>query len=388
VTWEAINLASPEFAQPSEPPSIAGLIYAGKRHVVSGPPESAKSWFSFIVALEHQRTGAGRWAHIDFEIGAVDSRRMLDDLGATLDEIRAVLHYEPEGPPDIQDIDSIVAQGATLAVIDAAAGAYEVSALDDNKRLDAERFAAAWIKPLWSRGIATLVVDHVVKNSDNRGKFSIGSERKIGQSDVHLGLEAITTLSRGTTGLFRVTTHKDRPGHLTRPTAAELELRSDPVTHAISWTFKPASGITDDGDTWRPTVLMERVSEYLATLTEPVNKTVIVRDVRGKREWVIRAIDCLVADGTATETRGAHGAKLITLQPFPPAVPPVESGNRERVPLRSPSQTFPGTPGNGREQGTAQTSLSETDEVKPLSKADLKRIERIEREYNDGKRLP
>jgi hypothetical protein len=148
-----------------------------------------------------------------------------------------------------------------FAVIDAAAGAYHASGLDDYKRADAEAFAHTWIVPLWLLGITTAVLDHVVKSSEARGRYAIGSERKLGTVDVHLGFHAIKHLTRGGPGLIRIDTHKDRPGHLARPHAAELGLQSDPTTHRITWEFK-AAGVTnmsDAGDNWRPTALMARV---------------------------------------------------------------------------------------------------------------------------------
>ena len=41
--WQPINLAAPEFDQPTEPPALYGLIYAEKRHALSGPPEAVKT---------------------------------------------------------------------------------------------------------------------------------------------------------------------------------------------------------------------------------------------------------------------------------------------------------------------------------------------------------
>jgi hypothetical protein len=83
------------------------------------------------------------------------------------------------------------------------------------------------------RGTSRIVLDHVVKNSDNRGKYAIGSERKTGGADVHLSFDTTTPISRGNVGRFKITTHKDRHGHLKRGHVADLELRSDPTTHAI-----------------------------------------------------------------------------------------------------------------------------------------------------------
>jgi AAA domain len=310
MTWQAINLAAPEFAQPTEPPITGGLIYRGRRHALSGAPEAAKTLAALILGLEHYRAGHGRFALIDFEMGEHASRLLLADLGATLEEIAAVYYVAPDGPPDDIDVDAIAAAGVTLVIIDAAAGAYEASELDDNKRADAEKFSRAWVHPLWERGIATILIDHVVKNADNRGRYAIGSERKLGSVDVHLGLHAVKQLHRGADGLIVVSTHKDRPGHLRRPRAAELELRSDPDSHRIGWTFRASEA--GEGETgWMPTVLMERVSAYLATLSDPVSRKQIEQNVQGATDYKRQAIDALLAGGYATESKGPHGARLV-----------------------------------------------------------------------------
>jgi len=311
VSWEAINLAASEFSKPSEPPSLCGLVYAGKRHIVSGPPEAAKTLCTLILALEHMRAG-GVVAFVDFESGPGETRRLLEDLGATLGEVGDVFYFEPDGPPERNDIEMIAREKITLVIVDAAAGAYGVSGLDDNKRQDAEAFAATWIRGLWQQGIATIVVDHVVKSSELRGKFSIGSERKLGQADVHLGLEAVKQLHRGATGLVKVATHKDRGGHLSRPYAAEIELVSDAETHRISWQIRKPAATTQNENGWRPTFLMQKTSELLARSPEGLSRNAIQTSVYGKSNQHKRqAIDELIAGGYATEEPGPRGARLV-----------------------------------------------------------------------------
>ena len=311
MNWQPLNLNADEFAKPAEPPALLGLVYAGKRHTLSGPPETLKTLVALCFAIEAMRAGQVA-AFIDFESGPAETRRLLEDLGATRDEIGALLYYEPEGPPDPSDILELLEAGTKLVVIDAAAGAYTVSGLDDNKRDDAERFARAWIQPLWQAGVTTLLIDHVTKNAESRGRFTIGSERKLGTQDVHLQLESIHTLSRGTRGLLKVRTHKDRPGFLRRPYAAEIDLASDPETHAITWAIREPATSTATGDHWQPTYLMQKVSEYLAEQQFGASRNEIQKAVRGKSNDAKRqAIDELIADGYATETPGARGAKII-----------------------------------------------------------------------------
>ena len=180
MNWEPINLTASEFDKPSLPPSLCGLVYAGKRHVLSGPPEAAKTVISLIVALEHMRAG-GTVAFIDFESGPAETRRLLEDLGATKDEVGSVYYFEPSGPPAPDDIDRIVAYGITLVIIDAAAGAYGVSGLDDNKRQDARRSRAPGSGRSGSRASARSSATTFVKTSttaaDTRSAQNASSAR-------------------------------------------------------------------------------------------------------------------------------------------------------------------------------------------------------------------
>lgn len=96
------------------------------------------------------------------------------------------------------------------------------------KQREAEIWAASWVQPFWSNNIATIVIDHVVKSEKNRGRNSIGSERKLGGVDVHLGLEPVKELTRGGHRVYKIVTHKDRPGYLPRPRGRRTRTREPP----------------------------------------------------------------------------------------------------------------------------------------------------------------
>ena len=138
MTWQALNLAADVYSKPSEPPIRCGLIYAGKRHLISGPPEAAKTLLALIFAIEEIRAG-GTVAIIDFESGPAETRRLLEDLGATLEEISDdPLLRARRRANHSDDLAAIVEAGVTLAIIDALAGAYDASGLDDEKRREVE----------------------------------------------------------------------------------------------------------------------------------------------------------------------------------------------------------------------------------------------------------
>jgi hypothetical protein len=353
--WPTLNLADPQYAIPPDPPAIAGLLYQGKRHVASGPQESAKTLICYSLLLVALRADQPV-AIVDFEMGPVATRRMLTDLGATTDELEQVAYTEPEGPPSQTDINYHLARDTRYVLIDASAGAFDSSGLDDNSRKDAEKFARQWIQPLFSRGIATIVLDHVTKNSETRGKYAIGSERKTGGADVHLGFDALKTLTRGGNGLVKVTAHKDRGAYMARPTVAMIELASDEETHAVTVTIRPPDPTENTQGEFRHTIYMEKVSKALeANDGQPMSKNALEEVPKiGKRDYVRAAIEELAADDYITIETGARGAKLITLvrpfrkdeYDFAPTSPPPRPGE---VPTTSPDLAPPRPPLQGGE---------------------------------------
>jgi hypothetical protein len=311
--WQPLNLASSEYELEPDPPhpDYSGLLYVGKRHVVSAPTESLKTMIVMAIALDAIRAGR-KMASIDFEMGPHAMRRLLVDLGATQEELATVHYVQPDGPPSKADIEAIVGKGIDIVVFDASMGAFHASGLDDNKRQDVEKFAATWIDPLWQRGIGTVVLDHVTKNIEGRGRYAIGSERKVGQVDVHLGLELVSQLTRGGLGLVKVHVHKDRPGFLQRPYAAEIAFTSEPDTHAISWQIRPTATANPTAG-WQPTILMGRAIDFLEQQTEPVSRTAVAAGIGKNKQQALRAIDILIAKGDIHESPGPRNAKLLTL---------------------------------------------------------------------------
>lgn len=363
-SWEPIDLNTLP-PKPPIPPTLGGvgLVYPGKRHVFSGPQESAKTLAAYAIGIQVIRAG-GTIILIDFEMGGYDARGRLHELGATPHEISRLHYLEPEQPATKQRLERLAALQPDLVIIDAAAGAYDLQGLDDNKRQDAEKIARLYIRGFWKAGIATIFIDHVVKNSETRGKYAIGSERKVGGADVHLGFETITPISRGSNGIYKVITHKDRGGFLQRGTLAELHLESDPETHNITWEFKPVEHVAP-GEVWMPTKVMEKVSQALEQQPEPVSRNTVITELGGRKDVAIKAIDHLIRLQYITETAGPRGAKLLeSTRPFTvyewenqPDIPPVPTRSHlfpeqvsSLVPTCSPPYGGTGTSDGAPEQ--------------------------------------
>jgi hypothetical protein len=263
-------------------------------------------------------------AWVDFETGYRAMLARLRDLGLDDEAIRRFLYVSPSeamvGATITRDVQEMLAEfRPSLAVVDAFTGALEIQGLDPNRGVEVERFYRTVVTPLQEFDAAALLLDHVVKNKEARGKFSIGAERKLAGADVHLGFELVQEFARGRTGRVKIVTHKDRPGYLPRPKAAELELVSDADTGRVTWAWHLAERAAEGKAhlPFRPTGLMEKVSRYVESRPEAVSRNAIETAVTGKRQFVRMAIDLLTNEGFLEAERGERNARLyVSARPF------------------------------------------------------------------------
>jgi hypothetical protein len=91
MSWEPINLRHvPD--EPPEPPDYLELVYRGRRHWISGPPESLKTLVAYIILLAAVRMGerVPRSSHfsprtVGMRLTCVDVvRRFILELGVRL----------------------------------------------------------------------------------------------------------------------------------------------------------------------------------------------------------------------------------------------------------------------------------------------------------------
>jgi hypothetical protein len=295
------------------PPSLGhNLIYPGLRHVFSGPQESAKTLAAYVIGLNVIRTTNTQILLLDFEMGPRGAKRRWRDCGATDQELaNNILYLAPDKPASIERIWILVALNPTLVIIDAAAGAFDNEDLDDNKRADAEKWRKLYVDPFFDNGIATIVLDHVVKDKESRSKYTIGSERKTGGGEVHIGFDTIKPVKRGSTGIYKMTLHKDREGHHNRGHFYDLHINSDPDTHTLQCEFRPVE--KQEGDAgWLPTIYMERVSNYLHQDGEARSRTHLEENVEGGTDYIRQAVEALKRLGYVTETKGPRRSRLFT----------------------------------------------------------------------------
>jgi hypothetical protein len=301
-----------------------GLLYGGKRNELHGPYESGKTWLALLAALEVLRRGdVVVW--IDFEDSPRALAARLLSLGAGGDEIAASFRYlQPDEPlTAATEIDlRLELYGAALVVVDAANEAMAAAGLDPNANRDVAAWYATIPRLATQAGAAVVVLDHVAKDPE-RQRGAVGAGHKLAAVDgASYRVDAVVPFGRGGKGMLRLRLDKDRQGHIRgllgsgmHPTAAEIGFdATDP--DRLQAEIRPPSATAASAD-WRPTRLMELISEYLESRSDQVSMRVVLAAVAGKQEYKIAALEALVAGGFVQRSTGPRGASLhVSIRAF------------------------------------------------------------------------
>jgi hypothetical protein len=304
------------------------LLYAGKVHAVASETEGGKTMLA--LALASQELAAGRAVlYLDFEDSAESVVGRLRGLAVAPEVIRDRFAYlspsEPiGGAGNADDLADVLGDlRPSLAVIDGVTEAMELHGLDPLRNHEIARFGRLLTRQIAVRGPATLMLDHVVKDREGRGRYALGGVHKLNGIDgASLLLENRTPFGIGTTGRSSVLIAKDRPGQLRRDALASRGLHwwADLVVESYDESFMEvtlSAPQSQSDQPFRPTVLMARVSEALANSAEPLAVRGVQDRVTGKQDVVRKALACLVDEGYVTTKSGPRGATLHTLvKPF------------------------------------------------------------------------
>lgn len=379
-TWVPVDLVALAL-DPPPPPTISGIVYPGQRHIFSGEPESLKSWALFCIEAAEIQKGECAM-HIDLEMGRAAVYERLRHLGLTDEQIQNQFIY-------VEPSEAITAEGVlpyftqlleerkpSFVAIDAFTGALAMHGYSPNDGIDVQMFYNTVVEVLRKHGAAVVLLDHLPKDKENRGKYSIGSERKVGEAEVHLSFSIIQPFGRGKTGKARLTVQKDRPGHLPRPKAAILELISDEKTGHVDYTWNAIEEEAQRPAEFRPTTLMEKISRFMEKHPEGASRNKIETDVQGAAKGKRTALDILVREGYLAEEDGPNRTRITRFaKPYkaPPegqkeqfvGSSPGSSATNERTPASESPQKTP--PLRGGSQETNLPATAETNGKKPGS---------------------
>jgi hypothetical protein len=299
------------------------LLYPAAVHSISGEPESGKSWVALFAV--QQALHAGEHAtYVDFEDRASRVIGRLVTIGTDKDALTERFHYKRP----LVALDTLgrarldlAATQSTLVVIDGVTEAMTLHGLSLMDNEDAARYLDLLPRHLADLDCSVFQIDHVVKDPDKQGRWSIGASHKLaGLDGAAYTAKVIEPFGKGKLGRCRITVNKDRPGSVREiaigNTVAEFVLDSrqaQPYAAAQAW-LEPATEtpVGDDGQ-MRPTHLMDKISRYVEVTRGCTGKQ--IEDViRGKATYVRLALHTLVKEGYITVEAGPRGAQLHTSQ--------------------------------------------------------------------------
>lgn len=351
------------------------LLYSGKVNGLIGESESGKSWVALLAAV--QAVDAGQHVLIlDFEDSPASIQRRLHALGSTASQLEHLDYANPDealGLAQSNDLGEALAARYQLIVVDGVNAAMTLLGHDLNSNTDATIFSQKLLRPLAATGACVVTVDHVPKNSDQRGKGGIGAQAKRAMTDgCTLLVDVVEPFGKGQSGTLKLLVDKDRPGHVRGASSgsvlagrAHLDSTGDQVRLHIS---APDLRPIDERGPWRPTAVMEKVSRLLERAEQPMSGNEVHEAVHGRKQVVLQALAELVAGGhVASQKRSGRGGgdAYRSLNPF-------RDPTSELVPNQFPEPVGEVVPGPVPPTGTGTTSTppanQSTAEVVPVEK--------------------
>lgn len=309
------------------------LIYPGLVHSVHGESESGKSLIMQIECVRQISAGHDV-LFLDFESDPESVARRLVEFGAEPADI--IEHFDYRQPETnlanvaaSADWEAILKNTYTLAVIDGVTdclGVFGKSTLDNDD-------IATWMrkvpKTLASHtGAAVVLIDHVVKDKESRGRFSVGGQQKMNAlTGAAYTVEVKEHLGKGSRGVIALRIGKDRPGSIRAncgpfrvgdrtQLAATITIDSTGPGAPVVVIAAPQDDTGSHTGGFRPTVLMERVSRFVQDHGSPGVREINAA-VTGNKQAIATAIQVLITEGYISVTTGTGRAKPHThIKPY------------------------------------------------------------------------
>lgn len=302
------------------------LLYPGRVHWLSGEPESGKSWLA-LMATSEALAAQQHVTYFDFEDGPGPTVTRLLALGAGLSNLASRFHYfNPDSALSFLTRETLREgiAASSLVVIDACTEALALQGLSSKDDVD----IANWLSllPRWAAqlGACVLVLDHVNKDRESRGRWPTGSQHKLAGVD---GAAFAVERMRDDLETVRLRTRI----YLTKDRHGEVRARSQTVKNR-NWVGDLVIDVGEEG--WRVTLsgpvarpaevagvtrngtsFSEQVVAVLAEEGAPMSVRLIRKGVPGRAADVDAALDELVDRGRVTVTLGLRNAKLHSLTP-------------------------------------------------------------------------
>lgn len=335
----------------------ASLLYAGKMHMFQAEPTAGKTWVALFAVAEILGLG-GAVIYIDFEDTPRGIIGRLLTMGVKPEVLRDRFRYvQPVGafgPAERTRLHALLAElNPDLVVIDGVGEALARDGASEDKAPDVVGWIERLPRPIARTGAAVLMIDHVVKNKEEQGRWARGSGAKLGVIDgASLQLKVVTPFSRQRTGKVKIIVAKDRPGGVGAlgECVGIVTITPHADGERVVITLDPNVEEVRSTDTWKPTHIMERVSGIIAESSTPLTaRGIKAMLAHTKPTLVSQAIARLIAEGYVVESTSGRTTTLTNARPYIDgatihhlhAVPPPTDDDYEPPPLfPNPDEEF------------------------------------------------
>lgn len=323
-----------------------GLFYRGAVNDLHGEPGCGKSMLAQIATAQELKQGHDV-IYIDYEDSARNVVKRLLLLGVTGEQIVQHLHYvrpsaKPSSPTSLDGWKETLdyADTATLAIIDGVTSCLAYAGLDSNSGDDIAAWYNTMPRLISACGPAVVLIDHVVKSKDNRGRYAGGSMQKLALIDgISYSVDMTKPVGKGVRGTIVIKSGKDRISEIEEHCAvswssngshlreaARIEINStDPKLMHVTIArpnMMPSEDRQTRRDDFRPTGLMERISRMLEDSLEEPNQSELFKalkeDGSGARTTVMsKAVSLLLQEGFVSNRSGRNNRSIFkSIRPY------------------------------------------------------------------------
>ena len=322
-----------------------GLFYRGAVNDLHGEPGCGKSMIAQIATAQELKADRDV-IYIDYEDSARNVVKRLLLLGVSGEQIIGHLHYvrpsaKPSSPTSLggwrETLD--YADTATLAIIDGVTSCLAYAGLDSNSGDDIAAWYNTMPRLISACGPAVVLIDHVVKSKDNRGRYAGGSMQKLALIDgISYSVDMTKPVGKGVRGTIVIKSGKDRISEIEEHCAvnwsngshlreaARIEINStNPKLMRVTIArpnMMPSEDRQAKRDDFRPTGLMERISRMLEDSLEEPNQSELFKalkeDGSGARTAVMsKAVSLLLQEGFVSNRSGRNNRSIFkSVRPY------------------------------------------------------------------------
>lgn len=323
-----------------------GLFYRGAVNDLHGEPGCGKSMIAQIATAQELKSNHDV-IYIDYEDSARNVVKRLLLLGVTGEAIVTHLHYvrpsaKPSSPTSLDGWKETLAYAdtATLSIIDGVTSCLAYASLDSNSGDDIAAWYNTMPRLISACGPAVVLIDHVVKSKDNRGRYAGGSMQKLALIDgISYSVDMTKPVGKGLRGTIVIKSSKDRISEIEEHCAvswssngshmreaARIEINStDPKLMRVNVArpnMMPSDETTRQRGIERPTGLMEKISRIIENAPEEPNQTEIIELLKddgssARKTTVLTAINRLLEGEWISNRSGRNNRNIYaSVRPY------------------------------------------------------------------------